>query len=145
MSGDRPVSEDQLDREQEEQLARFLQQLHRWPSIERTPKMYPCDWVVDLGGGDFGLLELKWRKARFERYMISLHKAAQLITFADIGRFVPMLGVGWRNTREVALWEDLRKEWLEPGFGGRRDRGDHQDVEPVVYVPVRYARVQQYF
>lgn len=145
MSGDRPVYEDHLDRAAEGQLVAFLMAQCRWKGVERTPRLYPCDWVVDLGSGDFGLLELKWRDKRYEQYMISLHKVTMLLTMAKVGRFVPMLGVGWKDTKEVALWEDIREEWLSPGFGGRRDRGDYQDVEPVVFLPVRFARAHRYF
>jgi hypothetical protein len=141
----RPIYEDHDDRAAEKLLVEFLVNVNRWSGFERTPKMYPCDWVIDLGGGDFGLLELKWREKFYSQYLISLHKVATLITYAEIGNFVPMLGVGWKDIREVALWEPIRREYLKPGFGGRRDRGDHQDVEPVVYADVRCARRQAFF
>lgn len=78
------------------------------------------------------LVEVKIRQRAYDRYMLSLHKATTMLVMAATSAFMPVLVVAWTDKREVGVC-DLRSVRMEPGIGGRKDRGDEQDVEPVVF------------
>lgn len=141
---DRRRYETEQDRERERQAVLFMQRAMNWRAVHRTPRYYPCDWVVDLDGRRFGLLEVKVRDRFYDQYMLSLHKAATLLIYSEIAGYIPMLGVQWTDKKTVGIWNPLLREYLMPGVGGRKDRGDAQDMEPIVWVPSRYAQLWEY-
>lgn len=102
----------------------------------RTPKFYPVDWFLEPFGGGvdrWWLCEVKVRERAYDTYMLSLHKFTTLLVMAASAGVVPMLIVAWKNREELGLCQ-VDEVKPEPGVGGRKDRSDDQDVEPVVFI-----------
>lgn len=102
----------------------------------RMPLKSAIDWSLQAGPHITGWVEIKCRKVARDVYptlILSAHKyinAMQMRNMFDI----PLLIVV-RYTDGLYFWEvDGRK--LDVRHGGRADRGDWQDVEPVVHIPV---------
>lgn len=104
----------------------------------RCPKYYPFDWSLVADPGELtALLECKIRRRRFgSAYMVSLHKVAEMRAYAATAQCDPILGVYWELEDEVGIVNLLHCN-MSSGIGGRRDRGDSQDREPVIFIPYR--------
>jgi hypothetical protein len=143
----RPAYETESDRSRELAVALHVAE-PRLMTPHRTPRYYPCDWLFQpqadsSGNREHWLAEIKVRDATYSSYMLSLHKAAQLLTMGVAGGFMPVLIVAWLDRGEVGLCE-LRTGILRPGYGGRKDRGDKQDMEPVVLVARKHFLVERF-
>lgn len=136
----RATYETELDRKREKRLAEVVAaniQSEDLIKAARCPRYYPCDWVLYRVAKDnpvHSLLEAKVRSRRYPRYMLSLSKASNIVHQAAFGGVGALLSVYWEDEREVGI-VDLMSCSREAGFSGRRDRGDWQDVEPVIYIP----------
>jgi len=131
----RPTYETPEDRERERAVALEVS-APRLMVPYRTPQYYACDWVFEPMGDnvrEHWLVEVKVRKQRYRTYMLSLHKMTSMLTMGAAGVFLPVLIVAWLDVAEVGICS-LDKARVEPGVGGRDDRGDKQDREPVVFV-----------
>lgn len=102
-------------------------------TLAKLPVAYEADFAVVRGERVIGVAEVKVRSRAYETLLLSLHKAQSLRGFAQCGLRAWLLlcvpsGV---YVRRVEPWDlaDIR-------MGGRTDRGDWQDVEPVVHVPM---------
>lgn len=129
----RPIYESPADLQNEKDVVEKLTQ--SWGIIfHKLPMSYHIDWLMVKDGNPRGFAELKCRRndrQKYPTFMISLAK--------------------WMRGKELAhelsipfiiivRWNDgifFHKAGTSPvtfGFGGRSDRGDSQDVEPVVYI-----------
>ncbi len=130
----RPVYETSEMKQREEIVANLYARIAKL-KIRRCPKFYPCDWVALDEDDRFlkSLIEIKIREVQYPDYMISLHKVTQMIHCAAVAGINPMLVVWWRDKRELGVVNLMTCE-RTTGYGGRSDRGDPQDMEPVVRI-----------
>tara|TARA_R110000824_G_scaffold339480_2_gene525996 strand:- start:100 stop:522 length:423 start_codon:yes stop_codon:yes gene_type:complete len=135
----RPTYETSADLRNERDVATFIG--HQWGvEMAKTPAKYPYDYVAMEGGKAFALIEIKCRNneaSKYETYIISLDKIVQCQISATIGQIAFYLVVQF--TDKLLWWEFSQKEF-HIGHGGRFDRGDRQDVEPLVHIPMSYFR-----
>lgn len=129
----RPIYESPADLQNEKDIVEKLTQM--WGiSFHKLPMSYHIDWLMVKDKQARGFAELKCRnndRRKYPTFMISLAK--------------------WMRGKELAhelstsfiiivKWTDgiyFHKAGTYPityGFGGRSDRGDSQDMEPVVYI-----------
>ena len=134
----RPIYERGKDRDNERRVAEWL--AARQPGGKRAvqmPKRYPVDYALIDGPGVFtDWLEIKCRtntRDAYPTYMVSLEKIRAMF---DLARFTAL------PARLVVRWEDalgyltLPTSDYEIKMGGRRDRDDWQDIEPMAHFHV---------
>lgn len=143
MMGDpqRPMYETKEDREREEAVVQKVAARFncRWKKI---PMRYRADYALLLGNEVLRFIEVKVRREMIEPYWISLDKWEHLSRLSLSARELSLIVVQWpgvlasvtvmpSNRERVAVW------------GGRRDRGDWQDEEPMVRVPLeRFKKLE---
>lgn len=128
----RPIYEDETSLDHERVIAEALEE--KWGvDFWKLPRSYVADFAVLRKGELIGWAELKVRKCERKKYptfMVALHKALALKRLADAGGSVILL-VHWSDGLFM-LKPDLRQK-LKIRIGGRSDRGDPADLEPVVH------------
>ncbi len=131
----RPRYETEGDRIAEAEVAG---QLHKhWDcTLHKTPPKYPYDFVAERGGKLRGLIEIKRRSTAatlYPTYMISADKIIKC------GNASEVLGVSFYlvvQFSDLLLWWEYNRGDFDLALGGRRDRNDAQDIEPVVHIDI---------
>ena len=127
----RRAYESERDREREQVVARAVFE-PLGLVVAKLPMAYEVDFAVMRGERVVGVAEVKVRSRAYETVLVSLHKVQALRRAAQMGLRAWLLvavpaGV---YAHRVAPAGALDVRW-----GGRADRGDWQDMEPVVHVP----------
>ena len=130
----RPIYETSQDLSREHDIGKILKEI--WSvDLHKLPRAYYVDWMITKDKDVRGFAELKCRsnpRSKYDTFMLSLHKwmHGQQLAAEVSGKFMI-----------VVQWEDglfyHQQGWCEVtyGVGGRRDRQDEQDIEPVIYIP----------
>lgn len=133
---ERPKYESQQDIELEAGVAKHL--ASKWSSdAVKLPKFYKCDWALKRGKKVGALLEIKCRKNASDKYptiILSADKWTYLRQM-DESLGVPAFFVA-KFTDGIRFIRPAKAQGFTVEMGGRHDRGDWQDVEPVVHIPV---------
>jgi hypothetical protein len=135
----RPIYETEQDLSREKFIGENLASF--WNvNLHKLPRAYYVDWMVTKENKVKGFAELKCRshnKGQFPSLILSMHKwihGKQMAAEVD-GSFIV-----------VVQWKDglfyHKQGWCKVDYalGGRKDRGDSQDMEPVVHIPVNYFK-----
>lgn len=137
----RPIYETSRDRDAERQIAETIAQKYNAKAI-KAKRLYGLDWFFERDGYVVGMVEIKVRnytRNHFETYMISADKVARIRMLSSVTGVPAFLFVSWRDGIGYINLSD------EPDYnaiGGRRDRGDDQDVEVVLhYLIQRFVTV----
>ena len=109
--------------------------------VERPPES-GCDWIV-VRATDKQIdkyIEIKCRpsnkQAAYKSYMLDLNKARACLNLAHTSPAVWILIYAWSDKIVGRKFDPIdRKDrfWWGAFLGGRTDRGDDMDVDPVVY------------
>lgn len=109
-------------------------------TFRKLPVQYRVDWALERDGRIVCWVESKKRKnlrTRYPSLMLSLSKVMHGLDLAKATGLPFVVVVEW-----VDALAYLRVERIPPlRFGGRADRGDWQDVEPVVDFPVEDFKI----
>ncbi len=100
-------------------------------------KFYPVDALGYSGGQMLCLIESKVRKnhmGMYSTYMISMEKYARALSMADALNCLFVIAVQWSDQLGWHIANRITQP--EVSIGGRRDRDDADDVEPVVHIPI---------
>lgn len=131
----RPTYETQKDRSNEREVIDFL--CSKWKcSAHKTPQFYPVDWSLTKGNAVKAMVEVKVRTKSYDSYLISGHKWSEAIKSSEALGVPYLLAVCWpemgrRVVRYVKVARGIHDRLIH---GGRRDRGDDQDMEPMVEI-----------
>ncbi len=130
----RPIYETEGDRLNETFLKSRLEKIWNCKLI-KLPKKSMLDFCAERDREIVAFIEMKHRSkpaGSYATYMLSLAKlqAARRL-YEDTGKPC-LLVVQWTDLLEMV---DLAKCDFTVAMGGRTDRGDSQDVEPVVHIP----------
>jgi hypothetical protein len=141
----RPVYETEADRIRERAVALKVKAwlagsaAHSATAVKLKP-FSPVDFAICKHDGTVvAFVEVKVRTCRsdeYDTYLLSMDKAIALRRLAqDTNGMLVYLAVEWMDRVGVFL---VRADTVfsRPMMGGRWDRGDGQDVEPVVHIPV---------
>ena len=136
----RPIYESQVDLTHENKMKTFLEA--KWNcTLHKVPLKYQVDWMAMRGKDPMAFVEFKHRDKlsidAYPRYMISLDKwmkAKQLCKEVEIP-FIMVITFTEGTYYGVFAHNSLHD--VTYGFGGRYDRGDAQDVEPMIYLPLK--------
>jgi len=132
----RPLYESSKDLSNELRVSNILKDC--WDVVfVKLPMAYHVDWAVVRGTEIKAFAEFKRRhnpKDRYPTFMISLNKFKNGRGLGkEIG--VPFLIiVEWNDGLYYCDTEAVDRTY---GFGGRSDRGDPQDKEPVVFIDTK--------
>jgi hypothetical protein len=124
------------DRERERAVAEATFGPHGL-SVRKLPLAYEVDFAVLRGERVVGVVEVKVRGRAYETLLLSLHKLQALQRCARSGLRAWVL---------VSVPEGVYAQRIRPDepvdvrWGGRTDRGDPQDVEPVAHLPMAAMR-----
>lgn len=125
----------------EREIADFIQSVWHM-SLIKNPKSYRIDFGVMKGGRIRGWVEVKERKINLFTYptvILSLAKWMQGRRLAlETGtRFFFVIQV----IDGSILCSEETSATRKVNYGGRRDRNDSEDIEPVVHIPIADFRV----
>lgn len=139
MSKPRPFYETRNDLQNELDALRKI-------AVRTTPVKLPLRYEIDFAmvDGDkiCAFAEVKCRTNPFGQYptlMISAAKLISGITLSGMTGCPFWLIVQWTD-KVGALEVDSISKW-RMSIGGRRDRGDDQDIEPVVHIPTTAFKI----
>lgn len=99
----------------------------------KLPRTYEVDYGVTRGDELVGVAEVKVRGRAYDTLMLSLHKAQALRRFAHEGLRAWLVAC---VPSGVYVRRISARERFDIRLGGRTDRGDWQDVEPVAHFPM---------
>lgn len=131
----RPTYETQADQDHESQVVDLL--CKAWNcTAHKTPKFYGVDWSLGQGKQVKAMAEIKFRTASYPTYILSLHKFVEMCTSALASGIPYLLVVCWpeggkRVVRYIKVEQGVNDRVVH---GGRTDRGDAQDVEPLAEI-----------
>ena len=135
----RPLYENAATLEEEIKFFRDLKETEAYSDtrFRKLPLSYQLECAMEHTptGKVMGFCESKRRKNLREKYptlILSLHKYRELQAVREFA--TALLFVRWDDrdgVHEITEYADADIRW-----GGRKDRGDWQDEEPVVHIPV---------
>ena len=129
----RPLYESQQDLLRERDVADQLS--YRWNcEIYKMPVRYQIDWAMLRGGELKAFAELKIRNneiGRYETFMISLGKWVYGNQLSVISGVPFLVVVRWSDG---LFWHEAGTAPITISMGGRFDRNDSQDFEPMVHI-----------
>ena len=139
----RKLYESTADLKREKTTINFVKDKMGLGEVVKLPIKYKLDYaelnrMEDGSLSIINLIEIKTRnvsKRAYDTYMISADK------FMTAREYVRSFNVGFKL---IVCWVDVvgcysfkQGDVFSLGFNGRFDRGDWQDVEPVVYIPIK--------
>jgi hypothetical protein len=138
--GVRPMYETEADRGKE---GSFIGDLcAAWQcEARKLPIHYKLDFAMMRDGIIKAFLETKVRtyeRDYFDTYMISMAKVLAAREYSAFAGVPSLLAVRWSDGDGFIALNGMKD--FEIGFGGRGDRGDPQDMEPIVFIPIENFR-----
>ena len=130
----RPKYETNIDLDNEGSIINLVSK--KWNiRFNKLPITYKLDYAMYRNNTLMGFCEVKrrkYRKSEFDTYMISLDKVLQADHLSKLTKTKSILVVSWLDAMG---WINLNS-----GFvcreGGRKDRNDWQDVEPLCHFKI---------
>ena len=135
----RPTYENEKSLQTEVQFAKAIEAFTR-SELVKLPKSYGLDYCGVRNKTVVSFIEMKCRTntvEAFEDYMISLSKILKAKDLHELTGLPCILFVRWRD---AFGWADMR-ETFTLSVGGRKDRNDWQDTEPVCLIPIDRFKV----
>jgi len=135
----RPMYEDEASWTREDG---FRRDIEHWTGkiLNKLPISYRVDYAVTQNGKVVGFTELKCRgvpSTKYKTLILSLGKWEALLSLQQSARNLRSnLAVRFTDTD---LWFPVfpeTRDAVEVRWGGRNDREDWQDMEPVVHLPI---------
>ena len=139
----RKLYESDADLKREKSTIAFVKDKMGLGEVVKLPFKYKIDYaelnrMEDGGRSIINLIEIKTRnvsKRAYDTYMISADKFMTAKEYAHSFNVGFKLIVRWRDV--IGCYSLKQGDVFSLGFNGRFDRGDWQDVEPVVYIPIK--------
>ena len=136
----RPIYESKKDVTREEKFAKHIESFSIFKVEKILKKLYPCDHALILGRDIIGLIEFKYRPDVFKYkngVMLSLTKVSQIVSMSKVCGAPPLFCVESADDVYHAAPLDVS---FKATMGGRVDRGDASDVEPVCLIPLDHFK-----
>jgi hypothetical protein len=139
----RPTYESPADLENEEAVVKAIYKGLGCDGYHKTPKFSAIDFALLRGAVVTYFVEVKCRKNKRDRYkefMLSLAKYDALLLSRKLNQTTSLLVVRWLDCIGLLT---IPPPTLWIGIGGRNDRNDPDDMEPVVYIPTYHFQTFQ--
>ncbi len=135
----RPRYETAEDRAAEQAVANVIATEFGY-AMYKLPLAYEVDYAaMDVKGRLHGFVEVKVRSKRYDTLILSMHKVSALHNSARTFNVKAAVAVQWPDgPPEIMVLTEYRLTQAEVYWGGRKDRGDDQDEEPVVHFPAKW-------
>lgn len=130
----RPLYETQQDRDNEQRLAKIIEQKHNC-ALHKMPIKLSLDYMATRDGMAVAFFEMRQRKNRmhhYETYMLSLYKVVQAGHLTQTTGLPCYLAVQWTDKAGM-VQIPLEYKQMYTQMGGSTRRGDPQDIEPMVH------------
>lgn len=138
----RPEYEREEHRQTEAAIKQQVEALHG-VSLHKSPRYYEIDYFVTKNGSKNIIAWVEIRGKEFNQHSYPTFYTS-LMKFISVARMSHMTG---KPAYIIAVWKDYagfyKCEWqdtrrFEIKIGGRttNSRGDAQDIEPVIHIPV---------
>ena len=117
-------------------VGKFIERFGGGVDFFKLPIQYKLDFAIVRDGSVTSFIEVKCRKnviSAYPTYIISLSKMVAAAQYKDAG-ITCILLVQWADQMGWVKIPDNR--WITK-VGGRKDREDWQDIEPVVHIPIK--------
>lgn len=128
----RPIYETSRDISAEREIADTIAEKYNARAI-KAKRLYGLDWFFERDGYVVGMVEIKVRnytRNHFSTYMISADKVARIRLLTGVTGVPAFLFVSWKDG---IGYINLCDEPDYNAIGGRRDRGDDQDMEVMLH------------
>ena len=132
----RPIYETQADRDNEQGIARIVEQRFGC-TLHKMPMKYTLDFAAVRDDSVVAFIEARQRKipsTQYDEYMIALHKLADAHKLTQLTGLPCRLVVRWSDN--VTKMIKLPPDDYEIRIGGSTRRGDWQDIEPLAYFKI---------
>lgn len=136
----RPTYETESDRQHERDVIGLLQE--KWKcNAHKNPSKYKVDWSIISTEQKFpsikAMAEIKWRDKSYPTYHVSFDKYITMVHGVACG-LPHLLVIAWpeggkRVVRYAKVFDGMHSRVV---IGGRKDRGDWQDQEPMAEIPM---------
>ena len=116
-------------------IKKFIASFGGSADFAKLPIQYKMDFCLIDNKTIRTFVEVKCRtnkKTAYSTYIISMSKVVAAKSYSDFGVNCILL-VQWTDHMG---WVDLSNNDWDAKIGGRKDRGDWQDIEPVVHIPI---------
>jgi hypothetical protein len=137
----RPKYETSTDLKKEKMAVQtFVDSFGEDVQIAKLPLQYRMDFCLVKDGVVLNFVEVKCRSNKmsaYSTYIISTSKIVAARSYYDINISCILL-VDWSDKMG---WVELSKNDWPSKIGGRKDRGDWQDIEPVTHIPLSEFKV----
>lgn len=131
----RPLYETSEDLGKERAVIADIEQ--RWRcQAQKMPVRYKLDYALMRDGKVCAWTEVKCRGQRYGTYMISLDKISAGLRLSDLSKCPFIIIVRYDDgTYYCTVTNDLV---FDIQWGGRKDRNDPEDEEPVLMIPMKF-------
>jgi len=132
----RPRYENKESLEQEQSFGTVIQLAWNCELV-KMPMQYKIDYCCYRDNNLIGFVELKNRtctKSRYPTYILSLSKYLTAVELSRILGKPTNLCVRWTDETGYVRLDTIRDPHISQG--GRTDRNDWQDVEPVIHIDI---------
>lgn len=135
----RPMYESAQDAENERSVITSAINKMGFTGHRKLPISYGFDFALMRGQEIKAVAEIKCRNKRYDTLFLSLQKVQKGIDYVRNGLLAYLI-IQWPDGVYCYRLEDYDARRYPIEFGGRTDRGDSADVEPVVHFPVTAFR-----
>lgn len=144
MAAVRPIYETETDISREAGFAGVIQSAWNCHMIKQ-PKMVGVDYALAKASGIISAFcEIKCRtnpRLQYPTYMISAGKKLTADALSNSLGVPVILAIRWADCAGYVVLNELKAgDGFQLRSGGRRDRGDPQDIEAVCLIPVSLFR-----
>ena len=135
----RLMYENEDDRNAEE-LARAKLEQAWWCELTKLPMRYHCDWAATRDGIVVGLVEYKRRKFEKDRYDTTILFAEKVRNTSILAGACNCFGYYVVEFDDGMFYLEMHEPPSKIAIGGRKDRGDPQDIGIVYHWPTNLLR-----
>lgn len=100
---------------------------------KKLPISYGLDYALTRGEEVFAFVEIKCRQRHSQRHESLMVSAQKRVKGLDLTRATGLPCMLVSKFTDGIFWVNLREKPDRVTFNGRTDRGDAQDVEPVIH------------
>ncbi len=137
----RPIYESRGDVDRQREAIAHLERMTASTARE-MPHLAAWDYEMVRDGQTVAIVEVKCRTnamLRYPTYMVAASKAAAIRDEAASRRIAGVILVRWTDAIGWVRLDRLR-DWPAVMAGGRTDRSDPYDIEPMLHVPTSAFR-----
>jgi hypothetical protein len=127
------------DLDQEQSVASVLSKAWNC-EFHKLPISYHVDWMLMREGKGVAFAELKSRKVPSTQYKTLMLSLSKWIKGNDLRRATTLPFLIIAKFTDGIFYLDSYSADVDFGIGGRTDRGDSQDIEPVVYMEIQHFK-----